>query len=169
MERQEELQEENLRKIKAVGAIIMSDDGKILIVQGTVNKPQKDKMAGDWTFPAETLKPGEDWTGALTRLVSEEVGGIKYRVDYARDWIGDYNVGSVENPIWGRVLLLHVIGRAEEQPCLSSIDGEVVGHKWVLPRSLQSLPRRKGVWEPLKDFLAGQRGIVCWKCVPGER
>lgn len=169
MGRSEELQGKKFRTIKAVGAIIMSDDGKILIVQETVNKPQIDKMAGDWTFPAETLKEGESIFGALSRLICEEVGEIRYNFDSERDWIGDYNVGSGESPIWWKVFLLNAIGRSEKQGRLSSIDGEVVGHKWVFPRELQSLPRRKGVWEPLKDFLAGQRSVVCLSCIPGER
>lgn len=157
------------RKIMAVGAIIMADDGKILVVQETQSKPGIDKMSGDWTFPAETLREGEMPLEGLQRLVKEEIGKIDYELDSQADWIGDYNVGSQENPMWGRVFLLHAKGRSENFGECSAVDGEVVGHQWVYPRWLQGANRRKGVWEPLKDFLTGQRGVVCWKCIPGER
>lgn len=157
------------RKISAVAAIIMSTDGRILIVQETQDKPQFDKMAGDWTFPAETLEPEEPLEKALRRLVHEEVGEIKYRFYSKEDWIGDYNVGSPENPIWGRVYLLHYRSGSNTAADLGSVDGEVIGHKWVLPRALRTLPTRRGVLEPIGDFLSSMRGVVCWECAPGAR
>jgi len=32
-----------------------------------------------------------------------------------------------------------------------------------------SLPRRKCVVEPVKDFINGRRGVICEKCLPGVR
>ena len=145
------------RKISAVGAIITAEDGRILVVQETQDKPVFDKRCGDWSFPAETLKEGEAVFEALSRLISEEVGDIRFSFDSTEDWIGDYNVGSQEKPIWGRVFLLYAKGRSEELIDLYSIDGEVINHRWIFPMGLQGMARRKGVWEPLKDFLGYER------------
>lgn len=162
---------EKERRIMAVGAIIMADDGRILIVQETQDKPVIDKKTGDWSFPIETLGEGELPLEGLERLLDEEVGSIGLGdVDFVpeRDWIGDYNVNP-EHPIWGRVYLLQARGSSENFTGHSSVGGEVINHRWVFPRGLQGLPRRKGVWEPLKDFLTGQRGVICTDCIPGMR
>ena len=157
------------RVIMAVGVIIMTNDGKVLIVQETRDKPAADRMAGDWTFPVETLEKGESLVEGVSRLIFEEVGDIKYGFSPKRDWIGDYNVNSLEKPVWGRVYLLHVEGMAEEFTGLRSVNDEVINHRWVLPRALRTYSRRKGVDEPLTDFLNGRREVICWQCGPAER
>ena len=165
----EAIETEQIRRIVAVGAIIMASDGRILVVQETVSKPVIDKQPGDWTFPAETLEAGETIIEGVRRMITEEVGPLSYSFHTTQDWIGDYGVKGPKGPIWGRVFLLHAKGSSEDFPGLSSVDGEVINHKWVAPRFLQGADRRKGVWEPLKDFLIGQRGVICEDCTPGVR
>lgn len=160
---------ESERKIVAVGAIIMSSDGRILIVQETQDKPLIDKQAGDWTFPGETCREGELPEATLRRLIREEVGGIEFDIDFEEGWIGDYNGGNDQNPIWGRVYLVNFHGTSRTPAQFRAVDGEVIGHRWVLPRQLRVLPHRKGIEEPLGDFLFGNRRVVCWRCSPGDR
>jgi len=164
-----EPKKEKQRKISAVGAIIMFSDGRILIAKETQDKPEIDKKAGDWGFPVETLKEGESFNDGLKRLIEEEVGSLEYFFDPKRDWVGDYGIESLGKTIWERVFVLHAKASSLEANNLASVDNEVIDHRWVFPKSLQSLPRRSGVWEPLKDFTSGQRGVICQKCSPGVR
>jgi len=157
------------RKIIAVGAIIRSLDGKILVVQETKDKSIVDKRAGDWGFPMETAISGETIEGNLRRLFVEETGEMEVVYDLASDWIGDYNAGNEEVPLWGRVFLVHYKGRSSERVSFKSIDGEVINHRWISPEEVFDLPRRKCTSEPIRDFIEGRRSVVCSECLPGVR
>jgi 8-oxo-dGTP pyrophosphatase MutT (NUDIX family) len=54
------------RIIKGVAAVILSQDGKILVVQETENRPEVDKQSGDWSIPGETIEKGETEFEALS-------------------------------------------------------------------------------------------------------
>ena len=157
------------RKIIAVGAIILSEDGKILVIQETQDKPFVDKKAGDWGFPVETALPGETIEENLKRLFAEEIGEIEVKYDLTSDWIGDYNGGNETKPLWGRVFLVHYKGRSDNGVSFRSVDGEVINHSWIFPREIFGLPRRKCVIEPIRNFIDNKRGVVCEKCSPGAR
>lgn len=156
-------------KIAAVGAIIVSEDGKILIVQETKDKSVIDKKAGDWSFPAETAKPGESIGENLRRLFAEEVGEISVDYDLSSGWIGDYNGGNEQVSLWGRVFLVYYKGRSDDGAVFRSTDGEVINHRWISPEEIFNLPRRKCVVEPIRDFVGGKRGVVCTSCLSGVR
>ena len=68
----EAIETEQIRRIVAVGAIIMASDGRILVVQETVSKPVIDKQPGDWTFPAETLEAGETIIEGVRRMIPKK-------------------------------------------------------------------------------------------------
>ncbi|MFA4826694.1 MAG: NUDIX hydrolase [Candidatus Shapirobacteria bacterium] len=157
------------RKIIAVGAIIQSEDGKIIVVQETEDKSIVDKKVGDWGFPIETAKPGESVEKNLERLFTEEIGEIEVDYDLVSDWIGDYNGGNKEVPLWGRVFLVHYKGRSSERVSFKSVDGEVINHRWISPEEIFKLSRRKCASEPIRDFIEGRRGVVCSECLPGVR
>lgn len=142
------------RKIMGVAAVILSQDGKILVIQKTGNNLVLDKRAGDWSIPAETIKEGETEFEALLRLIKEEVGeNGDIMCDPENDWIGDYRFRDRVN-IWGRAYLLHFDGTSTTQRAFSAERNEVVGHCWIDPREIKNLPRRRGVLEIVEDFRA---------------
>lgn len=157
------------RRIKGVAAVILSQDGKILVVQETEDKPRADKKVGDWSIPAETIKEGETEFEALLRLIEEEVGEKGDIVcNPAEDWIGDYQL-EIETDIWGRAYLLHFSGTSKTSRSFTAERGEVINHHWIKPNEIRSMPRRKGVLEIVEDFQAGQRGVIREECSPGFR
>ncbi len=164
-----EVETKQERKIVAVGAIIASEDGKILVVQETQDKPMIDKRAGDWSFPAETAKQGETIEENLKRLFVEEIGEMEVDYDLNSGWIGDYNGGNEEVSLWGRVFLVQYKGISDNGVSFRSFDGEVINHRWISPKEIFNLPRRKCVVEPIRDFIDGKRGVVCINCLPGVR
>lgn len=152
-----------------VAAIILSRDGKILVVQETGNNPALDKIAGDWSIPAETIEKREIELEALLRLIKEEVGeNGDITCDPENDWIGDYRLGDKAN-IWGRAYLLHFDGTSTMQRVFSAERNEVVGHRWINPEEIRSLPRRRGVLEIVEDFMVGKKGVIREECFPGFR
>lgn len=164
-----EIKEIKERNIMGVAAIILSQDGKILVIQETGNNPVLDKRVGDWSIPAETIEEGETEFEALLRLIKEEVGengDIRCRPE--NDWIGDYRLGDKVN-IWGRAYLLHFDGISTMQRTFTAEREEVINHHWIDPQEIRNLPRRRGVLEIVEDFMAGQRGIVREECSPGFR
>lgn len=152
-----------------VAAIILSRDGKILVVQETETKTKIDKLAGDWSIPAETIKEGESELEALLRLIGEEVGeNGDITCNQESDWIGDYQLKKGTN-IWGRAYLLHFNGISELPRIFTSRGNEVINHRWINPQELRDLPRRRGVLEIVEDFLEGRKGIVREECSSGFR
>jgi len=104
------------RIIKGVAAVILSRDGKILIVQETMDRPQIDKKKGDWSVPGETIEKGETELEALSRGIREEVGkNGDITCSPEKDWIGDYQLGERINGIWARAYLLHFKGSSKDQ------------------------------------------------------
>ena len=157
------------RIIRGVAAVILSQDGKILIAQETGNKPIMDKKRGDWTIPAETIEKGETELEALLRLIKEEVGENEdITCNPENDWIGDYQFEKGIN-IWGRAYLLHFSGTSETSRSFTAEREELVNHQWVKPEEIINMARRKGVLEIIDDFRAGRRGVIREKCSPGFR
>lgn len=157
------------RKIMGVAAVILSEDGKVLVIEETENKPQVDKMTGDISIPAETIKEGETEFEALIRLLEEEVGVREGMVCNPEvDWIGDYQLGK-RTGIWGRVYLIHFQGRSDSPRGFSSKDREVINHRWINPVDIAHMSRRAGALEILEDFRAGRRGVIREECSPGFR
>jgi len=157
------------RIIRGVAAVILSQDGKILIAQETGNKPIMDKKRGDWTIPAETIEKGETELEALLRLIKEEVGENEdITCNPENDWIGDYQFEKGIN-IWGRAYLLHFSGTSETSRSFTAEREELVNHQWVKPEEIINMARRKGVLEIIEDFRAGRRGIIKEECSPGFR
>jgi len=157
------------RIIRGVAAVILSQDGKILIAQETGNKPIMDKKRGDWTIPAETIEKGETELEALLRLIKEEVGENEdITCNPENDWIGDYQFEKGIN-IWGRAYLLHFSGTSETSRSFTAEREELVNHQWVKPEEIINMARRKGVLEIIDDFRAGRRGIIKEECSPGFR
>lgn len=156
------------RKIYGVVAIILSFDGKILVVEETENRPEYDKKAGDISNPTETIEEGETELEALERLLEEEVGVREGMIcDPDEDWIGDYQIGGTD--IWGRAYLVHYQGRSDSSQIFKAEDGEVINHRWIEPSEIGKMPRRAGVLEVVKDFLHGHRGVIRHECLPGFR
>ena len=152
-----------------VAAIILSQDGKILVVQETEDKPKADKKAGDWSIPAETIKEGESELEALLRLIGEEVGeNGDITCNQESDWIGDYQLKKGTN-IWGRAYLLHFDGTSDIPRFFNAERDEVINHRWIAPQEIRNLPRRKGVLEIVEDFMEGRKGIVREECSSGFR
>jgi len=152
-----------------VAAIILSQDGKILVVQETEDKPKADKKAGDWSIPAETIKEGESELEALLRLIEEEVGeNGDIACNQESDWIGDYQLKKGTN-IWGRAYLLHFNGTSDTPRSFSAEQDEVINHRWIAPQEIRNLPRRKGVLEIVEDFTVGRKGVIREECSPGFR
>lgn len=157
------------RKIIGVATIILSQDGKILVIQETEDKPWLDKKRGDWSIPAETIKEGETEMEALLRVIKEEVGENGDIIcNPENDWIGDYQFGVGSN-IWGRAYLLHFNGTSDTLRSFSAERNEVINHRWIVPQEIRNLPRRKGVSEIVEDFIIGRRGIIQEECSPGFR
>ena len=161
--------ETETRNIRGVAAVILSQDGKILVVQETGSKPILDKKAGDWSIPAETIEDGETEFGALLRLIEEELGENGDIIcDPENDWIGDYQFGGNAD-IWGRAYLLFFNGTSETPRFFTAEREEVINHHWINPQDIRNMPRRKGILEIVEDFMAGQRGVVREECSPGFR
>ncbi len=59
-----------LEKIEAVVAVVVGNDGRILIQK----RPAGGLLAGLWEFPGGKVEPGESLTAALRREVREELG-----------------------------------------------------------------------------------------------
>lgn len=157
------------RNIVGVAAIILSQDGKILVVQETEEKPVVDKRAGDWSIPAETIKEGETEFEALLRVIEEEVGeNGDITCNPENDWIGDYRLGGGIN-IWGRVYLLHFKGTSETPRSFTAERKEVINHRWINPDEIKNMSRRGGILEIVEDFQAGRRGVIREECSPGFR
>ena len=157
------------RNIVGVAAIILSQDGKILVIQETEDKPWLDKKRGDWSIPAETVKEGETEIEALLRVIKEEVGENGDIICYPEnDWIGDYQFG-VGLSIWGRAYLLHFNGVSDTPRSFNAERDEVINHRWITPQEIRNLPRRKGVLEIVEDFMEGRKGIVREECSSGFR
>lgn len=157
------------RNIMGVAAIILSQDGKILVIQETEDKPRLDKKRGDWSIPAETIKEGETETEALLRVIKEEVGENGDIIcNPENDWIGDYQFGVGVN-IWGRAYLLHFNGTSDTPRSFSAERNEVINHRWIVPQEIRDLPRRKGVLEIVEDFVVGRKGVIREKCSPSFR
>lgn len=157
------------RKIMGVAAVILSEDGKVLVVEETEDKPQLDKKAGDISIPAETIEEGETEFEALIRLLEEEVGvreGIVCNPE--ADWIGDYQLRK-RSGIWGRVYLVHFQGKSDSPKGFTSKEDEVVNHHWINLDDIRHMPRRAGALEILEDFKAGRREVVREECSPGFR
>lgn len=155
--------------IRGVIAVVLSQDGKILVAQETEDKPYMDKKRGDWTIPAETIEKGETELEAILRLIKEEVGENKdITCRPEEDWIGDYQIG-VGMEIWGRAYLLHFNGTSKTPRNFLAERGEMVNHRWINPKEIINMPRRKGVIEIVNDFQSGQRGIVREECSAGFR
>jgi len=157
------------RVIKGVAAVILSQDGKILIAQETENKPIIDKKRGDWSIPAETIKEGETELEALLRLIKEEVGeNGDITCNPENDWVGDYQFGAGIN-IWARAYLLHFNGTSDTPRSFSAERDEVISHRWIAPQEIRNLPRRQGVLEIVEDFMVGRKGVIREECSPGFR
>lgn len=157
------------RKIIGVAALILSEDGKVLVIEETVDKPQFDKEAGDISIPAETIKERETEFEALIRLLEEEVGVREGMVcDPKDDWIGDYQLRKGTG-YWGRVYLINFQGSSESHLRFKAKDREVVNHRWINPEDIRQMPRRAGALEILEDFKAGRRGVIREECSPGFR
>lgn len=157
------------RKIMGVAAVILSEDGKVLVIEETEAKPRFDKKAGDISIPAETIKKGETEFEALIRLLEEEVGIREGMVcDPEEDWIGDYQLRKGTS-IWGRVYLIHFQGRSDSSRTFAAKNEEVVNHHWIVPSEIKSMPRRAGALEILEDFSSGRRGVIREECSPGFR
>lgn len=157
------------RNIRGVAAVILSQDGKILVVQETENKPRLDKQVGDWSIPAETIEKEETELEALLRLIKEEVGENGDIIcNPQEDWIGDYGLGAGDN-LWVRTYVLHFSGSSQTPRFFSAERREVINHRWIEPLEIRGLPRRKGALEVVEDFLAGRRGVICEECSPGFR
>lgn len=157
------------RLIRGVAAVISSQDGKILAVQETEDKPLLDKKRGDWSIPAETVEAGETELEALSRLIREEVGeNGDITWDPKQDLIGDYQFGA-QTPIWGRAYILHFGGTSEARRTFVAERTEVINHRWIHPDEIRDMPRRKAVLEVVEDFVAGRRGVVRKECTPGFR
>lgn len=157
------------RKIMGVAAVILSEDGKVLVIEETENKPQLDKKAGDISIPAETIKERETEFEALIRLLEEEVGVREgMACDPETDWIGDYQLRK-ESGIWGRVYLVHFQGKSDSPKNFVAKGEEVINHRWINPEDIYQMPRRAGALEIVEDFKAGRRRVVREECSPGFR
>ncbi len=157
------------RHIKGVVAVILSQDGKILVVQETEGKPQLDKKAGDWSMPAETIEEGETELEALLRLIEEEIGeNGDINCGPGNDWIGDYQFGK-NSDVWGRAYLLHFNGTSETPRTFIAEGGEVINHSWINPAEIRDMPRRRGILEIIEDFIDEKRGVVRQECLSGFR
>lgn len=157
------------RKIMGVAAAILSEDGKVLVIEETEDKPRLDKMAGDVSIPAETIKEGETEFEALIRLLDEEVGMREGMIcNPGDDWIGDYQLRKGKG-IWGRAYLVHFQGRSDSSNSFRAEGEEVVNHRWINPEDIRQMPRRAGVLEILEDFSAGRREVIREECSPGFR
>lgn len=157
------------RNIRGVAAVIVSGDGKILLVQETVDKPHIDKHAGDWSIPAETMREGEDEIDALSRLIAEEVGEEgDITCNPAEDWLGDYRVKGRKDK-WARAYVLRFNGTSDTPRSFRAVGDEVINHRWIDPKEIKDLPRRAGVLEVVEDFIAGRQGVICEECSSGFR
>lgn len=157
------------RKIMGVAAVILSEDGKVLVIEETENKSQLDKMAGDISIPAETIEEGETEFEALIRLLEEEVGIKEGMVCNPEvDWIGDYQLKKGTG-IWGRTYLVHFQGRSDSPRTFTAKDEEVINHRWIDPPEIKHMPRRAGILEILEDFKIGRRRVIREECSPGFR
>jgi len=157
------------RNIMGVAAIILSQDGKILVVQETEDRPKADKRAGDWSIPAETIKEGESEIEALLRLIEEEVGENGDIIcNPESDWIGDYQLQKGFDK-WGRAYLLYFNGTSDAPRSFRAVGDEVINHRWMDPKKIRNLPRRAGVLEIVEDFIAGRKGVIREKCSPSFR
>jgi len=66
--------------VPVVAAVIVGDDGRILMAQ----RPRGKVYAGYWEFPGGKIEPGETPAGALARELHEELG---IEVERAYPWI----------------------------------------------------------------------------------
>lgn len=147
------------RKIFGVAIVVVSRDGKILVVQETIDRPERDRRAGDWTVPAESVEKGERPLDTLRRLIQEEIGGLKnITFDSENDWLGDYQL----NPgLWGRAFVLHFNGVSTQFQSFVAEKREVVNHQWIEPEEIRNMQRRGAVLEVVNDFIDGKRGVTC--------
>ncbi len=110
------------RPIAAVGAFIVRDDGRILMVRRA-----HDPGAGEWSIPGGAIELGETSVEAVKREVREEVGiGIS-----DPKLIDIYD--SILRDSEGRIRYHYVIIEYVARPLSLSIEpsGEVLEYRWL--------------------------------------
>ncbi|ACY20634.1 NUDIX hydrolase [Gordonia bronchialis DSM 43247] len=128
------------RRVVAVGAVIVDDAGRILLVLRK-NEPQ----AGYWSLPGGKVEPGETAVDAVVREVAEETG---LQIDVLeRAWVVEipYRGGTGTDDI---VFEVHDFRAGVRSGTLRAGD-DAADAAWFAPAELTSIP----VTARLLDFL----------------
>lgn len=112
------------REIEVVGAAIMDDDGRVLIVR----RNPGDTGGGRWEFPGGKIDPGETAEEALVREIREE---LSVEIEELRD------LGRVRHEYDHTVIHLRVYRARIRSGTIRLTDHDAL--EWLAPEKLDPL------------------------------
>ena len=149
-------------RIRGVALVVVSPEGKILILKELQEKPELDKKSGMFSIPMETCEIGEHNEEAIIRLVMEELPGLFVSVDSLAH-IGSYQIVP---EVWVQLFSMKVANT--KLPNLDPANKEVSDHQWCNPREALKLWLRRGAKEMISDFINKKLGITRQECEPSN-
>lgn len=131
-------------RIRAVGAIIVDDEGRLLLIQRG-HAPAK----GLWSIPGGRVEPGETDQQALTREIAEETGLTVTVGALAGVVTRPGRPGTVyEIHDYDATLADGTTGAAQT----AAAADDAADLRWVDPEHLHELPLTPGLVEALRDW-----------------
>ena len=115
--------------LEGVGLLLLSNKGRLLILEELEAKPLIQKEAGMLTFPLETVKTGESHERSLRRLLVEEVGIIETEDFTQLGWF-EFKHPQCE------VKILTYVAQVESEFIARPSDSDVAHKGWMSPTQL---------------------------------
>lgn len=145
-----------MKRLRAVGLILVNPADKILVLQEFVAKPGLGKHGGMFSIPMETCHVEEANLLTLKRLYDEELTGIPFlgKVTY----IGAYRIAP---RVWVRLYSMRL---EKDSPEICGYTQEVGNHKWVSINEALTLWLRRGAVEMIEDYAEKRHSVLRITC-----
>ena len=150
-------------RLRGVALIVVNPYDEIIVLKELRNKPHLGKHAGMYSIPMETSDPYEPDIATLSRLITEELDGMRISI-LTCAFVGAFQV--VEG-VW--VNLYSARTKTMWLPSILGDGTEVADAQWCDPETALRLWLRRGAFEMISAYTEGRiPAVTCSFCRPPD-